>query len=209
MLDAAATELAEAGAGGVSVAAVATRAGVHETSIYRRWGTKEALLLEAALELTAAAVPEPDTGSLRGDLIAMVDAMDSFLGTALGAALVRVARADAASGGGSPRQAFWDERLGAQGLLVERAQLRGELREDVDLDLLMRMLIGALHTRVVFGGDPFTGRRAEELVDLVLQGAAPADQRRWLQPTPAGRPLTGARALAVGPGQDHDRGDLQ
>src|ERR1700689_682516 len=51
-----------------SIAEVASRAGVHETSIYRRWGTRERLATDALPAPGAKALPVPDTGSLRGDL---------------------------------------------------------------------------------------------------------------------------------------------
>lgn len=62
--------IAENGPGQVSVAEVAARSGVHPTSIYRRWGTPEALALDAAVARLEAGLPMPDTGTLRGDLLA-------------------------------------------------------------------------------------------------------------------------------------------
>ncbi len=53
----------------LTVAAVAARSGVHATSVYRRWGTLEALLLDVAVDRLSAASPMPDTGTLRGDLL--------------------------------------------------------------------------------------------------------------------------------------------
>ncbi|MGH3166186.1 MAG: TetR family transcriptional regulator, partial [Trebonia sp.] len=67
VLDAAVLEIAEAGAEAASVQSVAARAGVHETSIYRRWKSRENLFLDAIIDRAQAVVPVPDTGSLRGD----------------------------------------------------------------------------------------------------------------------------------------------
>ena len=62
--------LIEKGRQNFTVTEVAARAGVHETSIYRRWGTPNALIVDAHLRYFADAIPLPDTGTLRGDLVA-------------------------------------------------------------------------------------------------------------------------------------------
>ena len=153
----AALELAvEGGLRGLSMEAIAARAGVGKATIYRRWKTKEALFTEAISSI--AVNPEvPDTGSVRGDFEAasgaavgrmapeafrvlprlMADAADDpELLEALHAALVR------------PRRA-------AIGAVLRRGIDRGELRPDIDVDLVSDMLIGPLIARVLLsGGDP-------------------------------------------------------
>jgi AcrR family transcriptional regulator len=62
--------IAQNGPGQVSIAEVATRSGVHPTTIYRRWGTPEALALDVAVSRLEVDLPMPDTGALRGDLLA-------------------------------------------------------------------------------------------------------------------------------------------
>jgi AcrR family transcriptional regulator len=62
--------MAENGPGPVSIAEVANRSGVHPTSIYRRWGTPDDLALDVAIARLEADLPMPDTGTLRGDLLA-------------------------------------------------------------------------------------------------------------------------------------------
>ena len=153
----AALELAvEGGLRGLSMEAIAARAGVGKATIYRRWKSKEALFSEAIASI--ALNPEvPDTGSVRGDFEAasaaavgrmapeafrvlprlMADAADDpELLEALQAALVR------------PRRA-------AIGAVLRRGIERGELRADIDVDLISDMLIGPLIARVLLsGGDP-------------------------------------------------------
>src|SRR5262245_64364232 len=68
---------------------VAARAGVHETSIYRRWGTREALIVDAVTSRIGAEIPIPDTGSLRDDLVQFLVACIRFLAAPLGTQLVR------------------------------------------------------------------------------------------------------------------------
>lgn len=62
--------LAEAGPGGFTLTDVARRADVNPTSIYRRWGSLEALLLDVETARLSDTSPVPDTGTLRGDLLA-------------------------------------------------------------------------------------------------------------------------------------------
>jgi AcrR family transcriptional regulator len=153
----AALELAvEGGLRGLSMEAIAARAGVGKATIYRRWKSKEELFVEAIASI--ALNPEvPDTGSVRGDFEAasaaavgrmapeafrvlprlMADAADDpELLEALQAALVR------------PRRA-------AIGAVLRRGIERGELRADIDVDLISDMLMGPLIARVLLsGGDP-------------------------------------------------------
>jgi AcrR family transcriptional regulator len=62
--------LIEAGPGAFTVADVARRADVNPTSIYRRWGSLEAVILDVEAAKLADISPLPDTGTLRGDLLA-------------------------------------------------------------------------------------------------------------------------------------------
>src|ERR1051325_7702158 len=62
-------ELASVGFHAPRLERIAKRAGVNKTTLYRRWGTREVLMLEAITERASVKVPIPDTGSLRGDLL--------------------------------------------------------------------------------------------------------------------------------------------
>src|SRR5580693_3020763 len=61
-------ELSETGYAALTVEAVARRAGVHKTTVYRRWPEREALVIDALTDHVAAEVPVPDTGSIDTDL---------------------------------------------------------------------------------------------------------------------------------------------
>jgi AcrR family transcriptional regulator len=155
----------------VTIADIAARAGVHETSIYRRWVTKEALLLETAQEQTADGVPQPDTGSFRGDLVALILSLDTFVSSPIGGALLRVALTASTVDGASAREAFWLGRLSDSRVIIERARSRGEIRPTVPAELLVQAVVGSVHLGVTFGGRRFDHERAQALVDLVLSGA--------------------------------------
>jgi AcrR family transcriptional regulator len=169
VLAAAFDELAENGVGSATIAGVARRSGVHETTIYRRWVTKEKLFVEAMLSRSAEEIPTPDTGSVRGDLLAVVRAVIAYVTSPAGLAALHLASltADEHQEG---RQAFWAGRLDALRPVVERAIARGELRPDTDPRLLLETLIAPLHDRLLLTGEPVDEQLGERLVDLVLNG---------------------------------------
>ena len=173
VLAAAFDELAQNGAGAATVAGVARRSRVHETTIYRRWVTKEKLFVEAMLSRSAEEIPTPDTGSVRDDLLAVVRAVIAYVTSPVGLAALHVASL-AADDQEDARQAFWAGRLDALRPVVERGIVRGELRPDIDAELLLETLIAPLHGRLLLTGEPVDERLGERIVDLVLQGACQA-----------------------------------
>ncbi|MER5436851.1 TetR/AcrR family transcriptional regulator [Streptomyces sp. NPDC002588] len=72
LLEATLTVLAESGYGGLTTGAVAARAGVSTATLYRRWSSKEELVLAAAATRAEDLAKQPDTGSLEGDLRALL-----------------------------------------------------------------------------------------------------------------------------------------
>jgi len=164
------------GADDLSIRDVAQRAGVHETSIYRRWGTRANLVLDAVLGETQAAIPVPDTGSLRGDLLALMTSIAAFITTPLGEVLLRLAlRTDLAQDDETAREQFWAERFTTGQTVLERAQARGELRPGLDYRLATETLIGAMFVRLLLTREPVDETAAERIVDLICAGlAAPA-----------------------------------
>jgi AcrR family transcriptional regulator len=170
VLAAAFDELAENGAGTTTTAGVARRSGVHETTIYRRWVTKEKLFVEAMLSRSAEEIPTPDTGSIRDDLLAVVRAVITYVTSPVGLAALHVASL-ATDDQQDARQAFWAGRINALRPVVERGTARGELRPDTDAGLLLETLIAPLHGRLLLTGEPVDERLGERVVDLVLQGA--------------------------------------
>ena len=91
VLAAAFEELAANGFDGATVAGIAKRSGVHETTVYRRWVTRENLLVAALLERSADAIPTPDTGSTRRDLLAIVRGIIAYVRSPEGGAVLRAA----------------------------------------------------------------------------------------------------------------------
>jgi AcrR family transcriptional regulator len=173
VVDATVAVLAEEGWPNFSVAEVAERAGVHETSIYRRWRTKEALINHAIMARMSGQLPIPDLGSVRADLIELLRAALTFLRSPIGGALVRMAVALPPSPQATDfKRTFWSGRFPAILAVIERGVQRGELDPNVDRQLLMEMFIGLFHVRVFLMDNPHDEGLPERVVDLALRGAA-------------------------------------
>lgn len=173
IMQAAGQVLAERGLAGMSIEEVAARAGVAKTTIYRRWNSRAALALDAFLTEFQSQQPLPDTGSLRGDLLAALRAwIRSVTRTSAGpilAALVAEAQRD------PDLAAAWRdrvvERLREQHrIMLHRAVERGEIAADTDYEVVLDMLFGAAYHRLLQGHQPLTDQFARRVVDLVVTG---------------------------------------
>jgi len=154
----------------VSMQDIARRAGVNEATLYRRWGTKSALLTELVLDVSAVDLPIPDTGSLREDLVGVVGAVAAYLRTPIGEAFAQLSAAAHDPASAEARDAFWFDRFNKAKVVFDRAVERGEIPTDVDPILAYDALIGPLHFRLVTRRRPLEEGIAERLVDLVLDG---------------------------------------
>jgi AcrR family transcriptional regulator len=149
---------------------VAARAGVHETSIYRRWGSREALIVDAVRTHIGEEVPVPDTGSLRGDLTAFLEHSIAFLSSPLGAQLVRATAPAPRAATMDLRETYWSRRLEQIGILFERAATRGEIAETADRALAVELLLAPLYFRLLITQAPLDDALAGRLADLILRG---------------------------------------
>ena len=171
VLDATVDALVAQGIDRVSIADIAARAGVHETSIYRRWGTKETLIIDALFARTEHDLPIPDTGSLRGDLIAGARSLAELLSSPIGALIagasaLTVDDPDLAA----TRDRYWASRFAFADTIVRRAIERGELPPGVQPRPAMDMLAGALHMRAMLTHEPLEPDLPERLADVALFG---------------------------------------
>jgi AcrR family transcriptional regulator len=171
--DAVLEELAEHGYGRTSVEAVARRAGVGKAAIYRRWPAKLDLVIAAVSSAAVRPDDLQDTGSLRGDVLAFLHAGRALLQHPLGRRIVPDLLAEAAR---SPRLDEMMERdvggprRALATALVERAVLRGELRDGLDLELALDLVPAALYWRVSVRRTPATDADLERLADAVVAG---------------------------------------
>jgi AcrR family transcriptional regulator len=165
--------VAEHGADAVSISEIARQAQVHETSIYRRWSTKEHLLLDALLDYSEAKLPIPNTGTLRDDLVAFATAVAAYLDSALGRTL---ARSMAVAGDhdtlAAGRAQFWKSRLDLASAMIARAKDRGEVPTDLDAGTALELVIAPLHLRALLTRQPIEQHDIAQLVDTLLIGLA-------------------------------------
>lgn len=142
--------LSEAGPSAFTIAEVAKRAGVHETSIYRRWGTRERLVLEGMSHLSSELLPVPNTGSLQDDLVELGQALVGYVEAPLGEALTRtLAMATDDEEAAEIRRLFWNARYGECAVIAERAVDRGELSASVNTRLLLEVFVAPIHFRLL------------------------------------------------------------
>jgi AcrR family transcriptional regulator len=174
--------LAAGGYESVSVDAVAAEAGVHRTTVYRRWGSREALVADALAAHSGERVPIPDEGDLRSDLVAMAasvaDNLASPLGLSLAAAMV--GRADD-PGIAGVSDGFWNARFDATAGIVERAVGRGEVPPGTDPRRIIEAVVAPVWFRAVVQRAPVDQRLLDDAVDaaisLVRGGADRPDRR--------------------------------
>jgi AcrR family transcriptional regulator len=165
--------VAEQGADAASIGEIARQARVHETSIYRRWRTKEHLILDALLDYSEEQLPIPDTGTLRDDLVAFATAVTNYLASPLGRTVARsmaVAEDDVTLA--ATRAQFWRSRFDLARVIVDRAKSRGELPDDIDPGMALELLIAPLHFRTLLTRQPVDEQLAGQVVDLLLKGIA-------------------------------------
>lgn len=181
ILDAAAELLLVRGLSAVSMDAVAERAGVSKATIYRWWPTKETLALDALYTEWAAVRPSPrDTGSLRGDLLALLRpwarlASSRPYGRVI-AALITEAQTDPAFAAEYRRRVVEPRRDQARAVF-RRAIERGEIPADTKIEIALDLLYGPLYHRLLQCHAPLNDRVTQDVVDMALSGIQPAPCR--------------------------------
>jgi AcrR family transcriptional regulator len=167
-------ELADGGYAALSLERIARRAGVNKTSVYRRWGTREQLVLEAMLERASERISVPDTGLLRDDLLELLRTAAVNAATPEVAAMARAVAAqsphDDALAAANAR--FWGERLALDATIVERAIERGEVRAGTEPARVIEAVLGPIHLRLMLTHEPVDDAFIESIVDTVLDGIA-------------------------------------
>ncbi|UUU38222.1 TetR-like C-terminal domain-containing protein [Streptomyces sp. NBC_00162] len=163
--------LTSQGLAATTVAAVARAAGVHETSVYRRWKTRENLVFDALATHSDTALPDPDTGDVHMDLSLLFTALARYLATPVGAALLHLGTVRGENDLEEGRRSYWNARLERGEALVRRGIERGELPAGTDPHLLVEAITGPLLARVLLTGEPLEDTLVPRLVDLILDGA--------------------------------------
>ncbi|WP_193047953.1 TetR/AcrR family transcriptional regulator [Mycolicibacterium baixiangningiae] len=166
-------ELIERGYAALSVEAVAVRAGVNKTTVYRRWPTLDELLLDALMAWGSDAFPLPDTGSIETDLLAVGKELAGQLNGGVGrelAAIVLTAGLRSAQLGEAARH-YFDHQATRAAPVVDRAIDRGELPAGTDANALFATIRAQLFYPMVTTGDPIDGGLLTQAVRIALTAA--------------------------------------
>jgi AcrR family transcriptional regulator len=165
--------LVEVGYDRLTMDAVALKARASKATLYRRWNSKLRLVIDALLTTKTTPVV-PDTGSLRGDLQQLMCGVGGMtdgeaVGT-FGAVITAIVRdpefADAF------RREIVGPKIAASQTIWERARARGEVREDLDLELIEPALAGICLHRVFLMGEQPTEDLIGRVIDQIILPAA-------------------------------------
>ena len=170
---------AEQGYAGVSFEAVAARAGVNKTTIYRRWPTRTELLSAAMFSLRDEEPEAPNTGSLREDLGQVLRQRAARMETPRYRAIMQ----SFFLGNTEPEiqaivRRMREERPVVPPVVFERAVRRGELPKGSDPQLMAAALVGPVHNRSFWKREPVDEAFIRALVNLVVSGAAAGGAKR-------------------------------
>jgi AcrR family transcriptional regulator len=164
-------ELAEVGYGRLSIEAVARRAGVGKTAIYRRWSNKLEMVLEIVSAVAERSVPMPDTGSFAGDLQLLMFIVSRALQHRIASQIIPDLMAEAARNpkiAETLQRALRTHQLAVGEKIVGQAVERGELPPDTNADLAVDLMLGPLYWRLAVSRTPIDDDYLEHLSTAVL-----------------------------------------
>jgi AcrR family transcriptional regulator len=169
VLQAALAVLTEVGYDRLTMDAVAHAARASKATLYRRWETKQALVVDA-IGVAPMAVPSPDSGSLREDLRAIFCGNKNKSGlkdASILAAVLSAMHSDEAFAL-EYRTRFLTPKIDQMRAAYQRAQARGEIHDDLDLDLFAPALAGIVLHRSMVLGEPLTEQLVERVLDQII-----------------------------------------
>jgi AcrR family transcriptional regulator len=172
--------LAEVGYDGVTMDRVATRAKAGKATIYRRWPSKVALVIETIAAVARQAVPIPDTGSFRADMLALLRAYRDSVGDDRGRVLAELIselprNADLRD---AVQKGFITQRKVAMDAIIARAVARGEIDPAVDRVILMELGSAIVLQRILLSGLPVDDSFLETIITEVVMPYATGSGRR-------------------------------
>jgi AcrR family transcriptional regulator len=163
--------IAEVGVGGFTIDAVAKHSGVAKTTIYRHWDSGNHLLLDA-VDTAIEPFPTPNTGSLRSDLIELYG---YFLPVMEDPRVFRmmlgmIARSAQDESFRALKAEFMQERHHPLKTIIQLAQSRGEINDDLDLDFALDIIEGPFASKRLMRGEHIAVDQLPKYVDAALYG---------------------------------------
>jgi AcrR family transcriptional regulator len=162
----------EGGLPAATVDAVSARSGVSKATLYKHWPNRTAMAAEAFGLKMAEAVPDPDTGSLRGDLRELLRRVNRTFASHAGTVFAQML----AAGVSHPDSAQYFDRFYLAGrrkageALWRRARERGEVKTLLDVETVSQILFGPLIFRLMTGKLPIEDAELEAILEAVLGG---------------------------------------
>jgi len=166
-------ELLEQGYSGANLEVIARRSGVNKATLYRRWGGRDGLILDAVEWFGISQADVPDTGTFDEDLRLWAQSIQAMLTDEAAGALVRAVFAADPDATRPLRRRFWHSRLNLVRPIVERAVARHEIPANTDVEEVIRHLGAPLYYRFLVLDEPVTPEAAE-LAAVVTGNAARA-----------------------------------
>lgn len=167
--------LEESGLAGLTMEAIAARAGVGKATLYRWWPTRGLVALDAMMREIESAAGVATSGRFRETMIANVRALivlytTTARGHAIAAIIGEMQRDPELAE--AFRERLMAKRRAALRKLIEAASLRGELRSDVDPELVIDLIYSPIYLRLLLRHLPLDEQFAEQVVDAALTGLA-------------------------------------
>jgi AcrR family transcriptional regulator len=159
--------IAERGSSQVTIDEIAAEAKVGKQTIYRWWPTKPALVLDALEREIKSSNPPPTTGSTYGDLRTQMRRVAAMFASPTGS-IIRELVAESIGNDDIAeqfRKRFFAERLKRGMPTLEAGIARGELRADLDLEIVSEMLYAPLWLRLIIEHRPLTPAIADRILD--------------------------------------------
>jgi AcrR family transcriptional regulator len=159
------------GLGGLTMDAVAAKAGVSKATIYRRWSSKESLVLDAWMACFSDD-SIPDTGTVEADLVILLGGLRDNISMGLLARVLpqMVAASQVNEELADAYRQFVAQRRRRTVVVLERAMERGELPAGIDLDFVQDLLSGPLFYRTLMSGAVSDDDVVATVVETVLAG---------------------------------------
>lgn len=174
VLDATLAELGEHGYAHLTVDRIATRSGVHKTTIYRRWNGIDGLLISALAHTGTDAWPPPRTGALQTDLLALVRrVVQSFTSKQEGpVATAAIAAAFESAHMASALHDFFSNQHSRSAAMVKAAVERGEVPVGTDGCEVVRTAAAPIYYRLFISHEPVTEADVERAARIAADAAA-------------------------------------
>ncbi|MCU1683258.1 MAG: transcriptional regulator, TetR family [Amycolatopsis sp.] len=172
IVDAVIDELAGQGYGKLSMEAVARRAGVGKSALYRRWPSKQHMVIAAISAISVPLAEMPDTGSLRGDLDIALRGVLAWLSDPKFFRIMPDLIAETARNpdlAAATAHAIGEPRRARGEIMLRRAIERGELAADLDLELAMDLLAAPIHWRLIARHAELEPGYLDKLAELLMR----------------------------------------